>query len=33
MLIALLFAFQPIAATSNIYTNIMLAVGAVGFIV
>ncbi|MDR4001138.1 MAG: hypothetical protein Q3X12_08005, partial [Hallella sp.] len=33
MLIALLFAFQPIAATSNIYTNIMLAIGAVGFIV
>lgn len=32
MLIALLFAFQPIAATS-IYTNIMLAIGAVGFIV
>lgn len=33
LLISLLFALQPIAATSNIYTNIMLAVGAVGFIV
>lgn len=33
LLISLLLAFQPIAATSNIYTNIMLAIAAVGFIV